>query len=62
MAEMAYNFLFSGYRVPSLASLRRRPNRSQAKAIDYIARLCRACGAVEPVSSAGCRSAHFRST
>ena len=64
VAVMACNFLFSGCRVPCLKSLRRRPNRSQARAISYIAKLCRACGAVEPfsVSSAGRRSAQLHAS
>ena len=63
VAVMACNFLFPGMLPPPLQLLRRRPNRSQTKAIRYVVSLCRACGAVEPfaVSSAGRRSANLHS-
>ena len=42
----ALNYLHAGCNFPSHEQLRRRPNVSQAKALNYLERLVRACGAV----------------
>ena len=59
MTVAALNYLHAGFQPVAHDLLRRPPNQHQAKALGYVERLVKACGAVEPVDpvSASRRSA-----